>query len=57
MFTGLIAEVGTVERIERDDAGARIAIAAEIAGELAAGDSIACRSAPSGSWRADQPQT
>jgi len=41
MFTGLVAEVGRVERIERDDAGARIAIAAELAAELAPGDSIA----------------
>lgn len=41
MFTGLIAEVGTVERIDRDDAGVRIGIAAELAGELAAGDSVA----------------
>jgi len=41
MFTGLIREVGTVERIDRDDAGARISIAAELAGDLAAGDSVA----------------
>ena len=41
MFTGLVAEVGTVERIERDDAGALLAITAELAGELATGDSVA----------------
>lgn len=41
MFTGLIREVGRVERVDRDDAGARISIAAELAGELEAGDSVA----------------
>jgi riboflavin synthase len=41
MFTGLIAEVGRVERIDRDDAGARLRIAAGLAAELAPGDSIA----------------
>ena len=41
MFTGLIAEVGRVERIERGPAGARIAIAAELADDLAPGDSVA----------------
>ena len=41
MFTGLVAEMGTVERIERDEAGARIAIAADLAEELAPGDSVA----------------
>jgi riboflavin synthase len=41
MFTGLIREVGAVERIERDEAGARISIAAELAGDLATGDSVA----------------
>ena len=41
MFTGLVAEMGTVEGIERTDAGARISIAAELAGELASGDSVA----------------
>lgn len=40
MFTGLIAEVGRVERIDRDEAGARVAIAAELASELALGDSV-----------------
>lgn len=41
MFTGLIAEVGRVERIDRDDAGARISIRAALAGEIAPGDSVA----------------
>lgn len=40
MFTGLIREVGKVESIERDDAGARVSIAAELAGDLATGDSV-----------------
>ena len=40
MFTGLIREVGVVESIDRDDAGARISIAAELAGDLATGDSV-----------------
>jgi riboflavin synthase len=41
MFTGLIADVGTVESIAGDDAGARLAIASKLGGELAAGDSVA----------------
>ena len=41
MFTGLVAAIGAVERIESDAAGARISIASELAGELAEGDSIA----------------
>jgi riboflavin synthase len=41
MFTGLVAEVGTVDAIERTDAGARISIRAELAGDLGAGDSVA----------------
>jgi riboflavin synthase len=40
MFTGLVAEVGSVERVERDDAGARLRIAASFAGELREGDSV-----------------
>jgi riboflavin synthase len=36
-----VAEVGTVSAIERSDAGTRLAIAAELASELAAGDSVA----------------
>jgi len=41
MFTGLIREVGTVERIDRDASGARVAIAAELTGDLEPGDSVA----------------
>ncbi len=41
MFTGLVAEVGEVVAIDRSDAGVRIAIDAELASDLAAGDSVA----------------
>ena len=41
MFTGLVADLGTVEELERTEAGARLTIAAELAGELQVGDSIA----------------
>jgi riboflavin synthase len=41
VFTGLIAEVGTVESLERGAGGARLRVAAELASELAPGDSIA----------------
>lgn len=41
MFTGLIEEVGVIEAIERDGDGAKLRIAASLAGELALGDSIA----------------
>ncbi len=41
MFTGLIAEVGSVEAIDRGEGGARLRIAAEVGGELASGDSVA----------------
>ena len=41
MFTGLVADIGTVEGVVRDDAGARISIATPVAAELAEGDSIA----------------
>ncbi|GIK78294.1 MAG: riboflavin synthase subunit alpha [Actinomycetes bacterium] len=41
MFTGLIAEVGTVESVDRDEAGARLGIAAALGAELAPGDSVA----------------
>ena len=41
MFTGLIAEVGSVEAIDRNEAGARLRIAAGVGGELAPGDSVA----------------
>jgi riboflavin synthase len=41
MFTGLIREVGTVERVDRDDAGARLRVGAELAPGLHPGDSVA----------------
>jgi len=41
VFTGLIAEVGTVASVDRDEAGARLTIEAELASDLAAGDSVA----------------
>ena len=41
MFTGIVREVGTVESIERGSEGARLRIAAALAGELAGGDSVA----------------
>ncbi len=40
MFTGLVAEVGTVAAIERGDGGARLRIEAALAEELAQGDSV-----------------
>lgn len=40
MFTGLIREVGSVESIERSQEGARLRIAAALAGEVADGDSV-----------------
>ena len=41
MFTGIVRELGTVEAVERSDAGARLRIAASFAGELTEGDSVA----------------
>ena len=41
MFTGLIAEVGKVVDIERNEGGALLRIEAELAAELAPGDSVA----------------
>lgn len=41
MFTGLVQGLGRVGRVERSDAGARIAIETPLAGELRAGDSVA----------------
>jgi riboflavin synthase len=47
MFTGLVADLGTVVSLERDAdagglaAGARLRIASQLAGELVSGDSIA----------------
>ena len=41
MFTGLIADLGRVEAVERDGDGATLRIATALAGELKEGDSIA----------------
>jgi riboflavin synthase len=41
MFTGLIADLGSVTSIERDSDGATLDISTALAGELAEGDSIA----------------
>jgi riboflavin synthase len=41
MFTGLVREVGSVESVERTNDGARLRIAARLAGDLAGGDSVA----------------
>jgi riboflavin synthase len=41
MFTGLIADLGRVTTLERDDTGATITIATALAGDLSEGDSIA----------------
>jgi riboflavin synthase len=40
VFTGIIREVGTVERVERTPDGARLRVAAAVAGELADGGSV-----------------
>jgi riboflavin synthase len=41
MFTGLIADLGSVTALERDGEGATLHIGTHLAGELALGDSIA----------------
>jgi riboflavin synthase len=41
MFTGLIAELGSVAEVRRDEDGATLKIATGLAGELQEGDSIA----------------
>jgi riboflavin synthase len=41
VFTGLIAGLGSVQRLQADADGTTIAIATELAGELSEGDSIA----------------
>lgn len=41
MFTGLIADVGTVDEIAQGPQGARLRIATRLAGEIADGDSVA----------------
>jgi riboflavin synthase len=41
VFTGLIADLGSVEAVERDEGGATLRIRTRLAGELSPGDSIA----------------
>ncbi len=41
MFTGLIADLGRIDALERDGEGATIVIATALAGEVAEGDSVA----------------
>jgi riboflavin synthase len=45
MFTGIVRELGEVERVERSDAGARIRIDAGLAASLREGDSVAVEGA------------
>jgi riboflavin synthase len=60
MFTGIVKELGQVEAVERTEDGARLRIRAELAGDLAEGDSVsvngACLTATSaggGAFEAD----
>jgi riboflavin synthase len=41
MFTGLVADLGTVEAVEATDDGVRLTVASALAGELSEGDSVA----------------
>ena len=45
MFTGLIADIGTVEAIDARDEGARLRVRTGLAGDLSQGDSIAVNGA------------
>jgi riboflavin synthase len=45
MFTGIVRELGRVDSIERSESGARLRIAAELATELATGDSVSVEGA------------
>jgi riboflavin synthase len=45
MFTGIVAELGRVERIDSSKEGSRLRIRAELASELADGDSVAVNGA------------
>jgi riboflavin synthase len=60
MFTGLVADKGTVEAIERDGTGARLRVRTRLAAELTGGESIAvngvcltARDPDAGSFAAD----
>ena len=41
MFTGLVAEIGRVEAVDRTDDGSRLRIGASLSGEISPGDSVA----------------
>jgi riboflavin synthase len=45
MFTGLVADVGKVERVDSGSDGARVRIATSLAGELSEGDSVSVNGA------------
>jgi riboflavin synthase len=45
MFTGIVGELGRVESIDRSAEGARLRVRAELAGELAEGDSVSVNGA------------
>jgi riboflavin synthase len=45
MFTGLVADLGTVDSLERGDDGARLRIRTALAAELGEGDSVAVNGA------------
>jgi riboflavin synthase len=45
MFTGIVQELGRVESVETSEDGARLRVAAELASELAPGDSVAVNGA------------
>ena len=45
MFTGIVAEVGRVESVERSEDGARLRVLTGLAGELRRGDSISVNGA------------
>jgi len=45
MFTGLVADIGTVERIDAGDGGTRLKIRTALTAELSAGDSVAVNGA------------
>jgi riboflavin synthase len=60
MFTGIVKELGRIESVDRSDDGARLRIRADLASELAEGDSVsvngACLTATSagnGAFEAD----
>ena len=45
MFTGIVRDLGRVDRVERSEAGARLRISGAVASELATGDSVSVEGA------------